>query len=123
MEEEGKQHMAEDEALDKFINEILDKKDLSGVDDESRGYLVNDLKTSLLDQINAALVSSMPEDKMVEFNVLLDNRSVDDEQIQQFIVNSGVNAQAVTAKVMLLFRDLYLQTPEQREQMAQGKEA
>ena len=108
--------MNEDEALNKFINDILSDKDLSGVTEEAKTFLVEDLKTRLLDQINRALIEALPEDKLGEFNTMLDNESVNDEQVQQYITNSGVDIKKVVAKTMLLFRDLYLQTPEQRDQ-------
>jgi len=115
--------MSQDEALDKFINDMLSDKDLSGVSDEARGYLLEDLKNRLLDQVNRALIDALPEDKNAEFDALLDNESVTDIQVQQFIIDSGVDVQKIAAKAMLLFRDLYLQTPEQRDQSVKGGEA
>lgn len=106
--------MAGDE-LDKFIADILEAKQLSGVDDLVRDQLISDLKNSLLDQINRALINALPEDKLDELNTMLEDDSVADEAVQQFIMDSGVNVQRVTVETMLAFRSLYLQTPEERE--------
>ncbi len=106
--------MAQDE-LDKFIEDILVAKNLSGMSDEVKMQLISDLKARLLDQINRALIEALPDDKLDEFNLLLDSGNVSDESLQQFIIQSGVNIQQVTAKTMLLFRDLYLQTSDQRK--------
>lgn len=101
--------------LDKFVADILEAKQLSGVDDLVRDQLISDLKSSLLDQINRALINALPEDKLDELNAKLEDDSVTDETIQQFIMDSGVDVQRVTVETMLAFRSLYLQTPEERE--------
>lgn len=114
--------MNEDEALDKFINNMLSDKDLSGVTDEAHVYLVDDLKTRLLDQINRSIIAEMPEQKGDEFSALLDKESVTDEQVQQFIVDSGVDTKKIAARTMLAFRELYLQTPEDRDVLSSTQE-
>ena len=110
--------MTEDEALNKFIEDILVNKNLSGMTDEAKVYLIDDLKTKLLDQINRALINELSEDQTNELNSILDEEFVNDEKVQQFIVNCGVDVSKITARTMLFFRDLYLQTPEQRNQSA-----
>ena len=115
--------MNEDEALNKFINDMLSDKDLSGVTEESKIFLVDDLKTRLLDQINRALIAALPDEKTNEFSALLDKQLVTAEEVQEFIADSGVDVQKITARTMLLFRDLYLQTPEQRETSNQTQES
>ncbi len=99
--------MQQDE-LDKFINQILDEKQLSGVSDEVRVQLVADLKERLTDQINRALIDTIPEQKIDELNNLLDNSEVTDEQIQQFIIDCGVDDKKVALETMLRFAELYL---------------
>ncbi len=94
--------------LTQFIRDILAEKQLSGVDDEVREQLVSDLTSRLLDQINRALIDALPDDKLQEFNAMLDDEAVSDEAVQQFIATSGVNVQQVTIQTMLRFRDLYL---------------
>jgi hypothetical protein len=106
--------MAED-ALDKFVIEIITSKNLPGLNDEVKSQLVADLKTRLLDQINRSIVDALPDDKIDEFNAFLDNSNNTDETVQQFIAQCGVDVKSITAKTMLLFRELYLQTAEERE--------
>lgn len=105
--------MADDE-LDKFINEILDAKQLSGVTADVRTQLVSDLKQRLLDQINRALVDAMPDDKITEFNNLLDDENLSDEAVQQFITESGVDVSGVTLQTMLRFSELYIKSSTDR---------
>lgn len=100
--------------LDQFVGGILDAKKLSGIDQDVRAQLVTDLKQQLLDQINRALIDALSEDKLDEFNALLEDPTTTDETVQTFITTSGVDINRVTSKTMLQFRDLYLQSAEDR---------
>lgn len=102
-----KTYMATDE-LDQFINEMLDAKKLTGVAIDVRIQLVSDLKERLLDQINRALIDSLPDDKMEEFESLLDNPNIGDTAVQQFIADSGIDVKKITTTTMLRFYDLYV---------------
>lgn len=95
------------ELIDKFIKDLLDAKDLNGVDDEVRQQLEQDLKTRLLDQIDRAIIEALPEDKLSGFNALLDNNSTA-QDVQKYIIECGVDTQKVTLETMLRFRALYL---------------
>ena len=95
--------------LDAFLNEIIDKKQLSGVTEEVKAQLVADMKERLLNQINRALVEELSDDGIEKLNQVIDENPEDQERIQQVLVENGVDVQRVTAKVMLTFRDYYLQ--------------
>lgn len=99
--------MAGDE-LDGFINEMLDAKQLSGVTDEVRAQLVVDLKDRLFDQINKSLIDALPDDKLDEFEAMIDDENVQDADVQQFIASSGVDVKRVTSATMIRFYELYV---------------
>lgn len=100
--------------LDQFVEEMLTAKELSGVTDEVRAQLVRDMKKQLLDQINRALINALPDDKVAELSSMLDDNSVDESSLQQFIVDAGVDVRQVTARTMLQFRDLYIRPQSQK---------
>jgi len=97
--------------LDQFILDILEQKQLPGITPEVKAQLVTDLKQRLLDQIDRAIIDALPDDKMDQFNDLLDN-SADDAQVQEFMVSAGVDVKQVAIDTMLRFRSLYLGTRE-----------
>ena len=100
--------------FDAFIKEILNAKQWStAVDDEVKQQLEADLKNRLMDQIDRAVIEAMPEDKVNGLNELLDREASEDE-VRQFIQQSGVDTQRVTLETMLRFRDLYLQNPKEQ---------
>lgn len=100
--------------LDQFVTQIINEKRLSGVTDDVRAQLVDDLKRELMAQINRALIDALPEEKLDAFNLLLEDETSDETIIQQFIMNSGIDVTNITARTMLRFRDLYLQPTGER---------
>lgn len=90
-----------------FISEIIETKQLSGLDADVRKQLESDLQTSLLDQIDRAVVDNLPEDKIDGLNALFDSGASEDE-VQRYIANSGINIKRITLETMLRFRELYL---------------
>jgi len=100
--------------LDAFIKDIIDAKQLNGITDEAKVGLIEEMRERLLDMINRALVEALPEEKVEAFSLLLDNDDVTEEHIQQFIAESGVDIEKVTAKTLLAFRELYLQSSTER---------
>jgi len=105
--------MTAGDELDQFVNEMLTAKKLSGVTDDVRKQLVSDLKQELVNQINRALIDALPDDKIDQLNVLLDDPNVEDSQVERFITESGVDAQDVAARTMLRFRDSYIRPQTQ----------
>lgn len=102
--------------LDTFIRDIIDKKQLPGITEEAKAGLVEEMRERLLDQINRALIEAIPEDKLAGFSALLDVETTPEEEVQSYIASTGVDVEKVTAKTMLAFRDLYLQTASERGQ-------
>ncbi len=100
--------------LDQFIKSMLDAKKLTGINDEVRDQLTVDLKERLLDQINKALIDAVPDEKMDEFEALLDDESTSDESVQDFIAHSGVDVKSVTSSAMVRFYDLYVSRSGER---------
>lgn len=100
--------------FDAFIKEMLNAKQWStAVDDEVKQQLEADLKNRLMDQIDRAVIEAMPEDKVNGLNELLD-RDASEDEVRQFIQQSGVDTQHVTLETMLRFRDLYLENPKEQ---------
>lgn len=104
-----------DRELDQFIHTMLDAKQLPGITNEVRAQLVADLKQRLLDQVNRALIDALPEDKIELFDHFLDDPDISDAQIQQFIIEAGVDVKQITTATMLRFYDLYVKPMERQE--------
>lgn len=97
--------------LDAFIHTMLAEKQLPGVeeDQELKAQIESDLKKDLLQSIDRALIGALPDDKLTEFNALLDDPNLTPDVAQNFIKNSGIDIQGITVRTMVAFRALYLQ--------------
>lgn len=95
------------DAISKFISDIIDAKGYKTLDSDVRQQLEQDLKNRLLDQIDRAVLEALPENKIDGFNDLLD-RGASQQEVQQYIATSGVDTKKITLETMLRFRSLYL---------------
>ena len=95
------------DALSKFMSDIIDAKGYKTLDSDVRRQLEQDLKNRLLDQIDRAVLEALPENKIDGFNDLLD-RGASQQEVQQYIATSGVDTKKITLETMLRFRSLYL---------------
>lgn len=95
--------------LDIFIADIIEKKQLPGITEEAKVDLAAEMKERLLDMIDRALITALPEDKVPELTALAESDAAP-EALQQFIIDSGVDVEEVTAHTLVQFRDFYLGT-------------
>lgn len=94
--------------INQFINQILDEKKIPGETPEVRAELVVDLRNQLMQQIDRAMINALSSDQVDELNQMLDDPNVDDQKLQQFMAESGVDGQQVATRVMIEFRKAYL---------------
>ncbi len=93
--------------VEQFIDQLIDEKDLN-LEDDVRQELKADMINRLLDQIDQASINALPEEKAIELADKLDDPDFTDEQVSEFIRNSGVDLERVALETMIQFRLLYL---------------
>lgn len=101
--------------LDTFITEIIDEKNLPGLTDDVKQSLLEDLKTQLLDRVDHALLEKLTDEQLDEFTEQV-AQSTDETFAERYLTEHGVDIEKVTARTMLIFRDLYLQSPQERQE-------
>ena len=117
------EQVSEQDDMSQFINKIIDAKNLPGLNEKVRAQLVTDLTNRLMDQIDRSIINSMSSEKIDEFNDLIDKENVSESEIREFIENSGVDIKKTTVHTMLLFRDLYLEDSNARDQRRANNES
>ncbi len=95
------------ENVEQFVDQLIDEKGL-GVEGDVRKQLKMDMMERLLDQIDRASINALPEDKAIELADKIDDENFTDDQIAEFMRNSGVDLERVALETMLQFRLLYL---------------
>ena len=94
--------------VEQFIDQLITDKGVSGLTDEVRAELRKDLMQRLADQIDRAVINALPEDKAIELSERLDDENFGDDQVNDFIRDSGVDIQRISLETMVKFRELYL---------------
>lgn len=89
-----------------FINQIIKEKGLDTEPAEVVEQIRQDLQNSLEQRVNAMLISSLPEEKLPEFEQLLDADNT--ETIQAFLAANISDLQEKIAVELLQFKTLYL---------------
>jgi hypothetical protein len=93
--------------VEQFIDQLIDEKDLN-LEDDVRQELKVDMINRLLDQIDAASINALPEDKAIELADKLDDPDFSDDDLTEFMRNSGVDLEKVALETMVQFRLLYI---------------
>lgn len=92
--------------LDSFVDGLIEEKGLGTLDPEVRDQVAHDLKSRVEDRINAAIITHVPQDKIAEFNTLLDEGS--ETKIHEFITASVPKGDETIAETLMSFRSTYL---------------
>ena len=98
--------------VDEFIEQLLTDKGITDVEPEIRQELVAEMKERLMDQINKAAIMQLSEEKAAELAEKVDDPNFTNEQMTEFMQNSGVNLAEIALDTMLKFRNFYLESGE-----------
>lgn len=96
------------ENLDQFIKQILAENGVTDLDEDVMENLVKEMREYLIDQINIAIISKLPDEKADELTAKLEDPNFTNEDLENYIKNSGVDLASVALNTMLRFRNLYL---------------
>jgi hypothetical protein len=97
----------EQPTLETFVEELISAKEFGELDAEVKDQLKSDLLGRLEDLINRDLIDELSEEKVSEFEKLLDGGANKDE-LSQFLSSNIENMEAVVTASLLKFRKSYL---------------
>ncbi|MBQ2660514.1 hypothetical protein IJF93_00320 [Candidatus Saccharibacteria bacterium] len=118
-EDEMLANLTNEETIDLFIRGIMQEKGIDSSKEAMYQDIYNDLKASLLEQIDRSLVSELPEDKLEELGKMAaENGQIAPDVIAQMIIDAGLDASEITGATMARFREIYLgeNTPKGTEE-------
>ena len=96
------------ENVEAFIDQLIDEKGYTTLDEVARNELKRDMIQRLMDQIDRAAINALPEEKAAELSEKLDDPNFTNEGAGKFMQESGVDLQQVALTTMLQFRSLYI---------------
>ena len=103
MDESKLAGMSQDQLIDLFIEELMLEKGIKASDVEK-----NNLSDKLKDAVMTEILMSIPDYLVNRINEGFENGSATDELFDQAVEESGIDANKIAEKVMIKFRDDYL---------------
>ena len=99
----------DEETIDLFVEGLMAEKGVDAPTEEIRQDLKDNLKNQLLREIDRALISELPDDKLEELDrVVAANGQISPEAIAKTITDAGLDVTDIVGTTMIRFRDLYL---------------
>lgn len=94
------------EAINVFIQRLIEEKKFENQDAEVLAQIKNDLTERVEDRINATILENMPPGKLMDFDQIMD--SEDMEKIQAFCQANIPDLENIIAQALVEFRNTYL---------------
>jgi hypothetical protein len=96
----------QNQELRKFVTQIIEDKKLTGVEQDIIDKLTDELTSQLEESINRALINSLNDVQLQEFNTLVDGGET--QKISTFFTDKNLPVQAIVTETMAKFRVAYL---------------
>ena len=94
--------------LEMFVNKLVEEKKFpENLEKEVLDQIKSDLLSRVEARINAVLISNLSEEKLEEFNKLLDN-NISDEEMQKFCLDNIPDLAQIIASELMIFKQSYL---------------
>ena len=94
--------------LKNFVDRLVEEKKLpENLEKEVVEEIKKDLSTRVEERINAVIVNNLSEEKLGEFNEML-NKNASDKEMQDFCLKNIPDLPQLIASELIVFRDTYL---------------
>jgi predicted DNA-binding protein (UPF0278 family) len=93
--------------INTFVDELIEAKNLAGVDAQILEQMKKDLLDRVENRINAVIATNMPESAQAEFEKLIDSDS-SDEEVTKFCSDKIPNLTELVSADLVQFRGVYL---------------
>ena len=91
-----------------FAGKLLKEKGLGNIPEDVIEEMKEDLSKRIENRINSFILNELPEDKLIEFESLLDNENSTPDQFNNFLHKNISNFAEKMASELLKFREIYL---------------
>lgn len=92
--------------IEEFVAKLIEDKGFDEKDPEILAQIKSDLIARVENRINAMILSELDQEKLPEFEKILENGS--EEEIQKFVRSNIPDIDEKTATELLTFKNIYL---------------
>lgn len=100
--------LTQDQLMDLFVDDLVKEKGQNILEAEKQ-KIADDLKDAVMTEI----LMSLPDYLVNKINDSFENDTASEEMIESVVEESGIDASKIAEKVMIKFRDDYLNKEEQ----------
>lgn len=100
--------LTQDQLMDLFVDDLVKEKG-QNISEAERQKIADDLKDAVMTEI----LMSLPDYLVNKINDSFENDTASEEMIESVVEESGIDAGKIAEKVMIKFRDDYLNKEEQ----------
>ena len=97
-----------DPHIKKFLQDLIAEAGLTDLPAEDQGKMLEDLYIRLEDRLILAVQNALPDDKLTDFQNMIESEDTTPEEVEQYIQKNLPNYEQVFAKAFADFRELYL---------------
>jgi hypothetical protein len=91
-----------------FVDRVIEEKNFpKDLEKEVLDQIREDLLSKVEDRVNAVIINNLKEDKLEEFNKMLDS-NISDEEMQKFLSGNIDNLPELIASELIVFEQTYL---------------
>ena len=100
--------LTQDQLMDLFVDDLVKEKG-QNISEAEKQKIADDLKDAVMTEI----LMSLPDYLVNKINDSFENDPASEEMIESVVEESGIDASKIAEKVMIKFRDDYLNKEEQ----------
>ena len=100
--------LTQDQLMDLFVDDLVKEKG-ENISEAEKQKIADDLKDAVMTEI----LMSLPDYLVNKINDSFENDTASEEMIESVVEESGIDASKIAEKVMIKFRDDYLNKEEQ----------
>ena len=100
--------LTQDQLMDLFVDDLVKEKG-QNISEAEKQKIADDLKDAVMTEI----LMSLPDYLENKINDSFENGTASEEMIESVVEESGIDASKIAEKVMIRFRDDYLNKEEQ----------
>ena len=100
--------LTQDQLMDLFVDDLVKEKG-QNISEAEKRQIADDLKDAVMTEI----LMSLPDYLVNKINDSFENGTASEEMIESVVEESGIDASKIAEKVMIRFRDDYLNKEEQ----------
>ncbi|MBR2864400.1 hypothetical protein IKE88_02550 [Candidatus Saccharibacteria bacterium] len=96
------------QSFDQYVDLLVEKKGLDSLPDDKKDRLKEEIKKTLIEEFNKEVLRQLPEDKLDEFEQILDDDSKTIEDAGVVIKSAGLDMGEILKTVLESFQKMFL---------------